>query len=62
MLKRMGKNVNEKVLPIKKIHAFQKVEQGIRQWATKQKNVDILYVKYSDVIQQPMLEAIKINE
>jgi hypothetical protein len=44
------------------ITAFQKHLERLRPWLAKQPNMQVLYVRYRDVVQQPAEEAQRINE
>ncbi len=41
---------------------FQQQLHRIQVWLRKQPNIDVIYVKYKDVIQSPLLEIEKLNE
>ncbi len=59
MLVRNGK-AKEDTLPLNLKISFTKTIKKVQSWATKNHNVDILYVNHSDLIQQPEKEAKKI--
>jgi len=41
---------------------FQQQLHRIQIWLRKQTNIDVIYVKYQDVIKQPLIEMEKLNE
>jgi len=41
---------------------FQQQLHRIQVWLRKQNNIDAIYVKYKDVIQQPLPEIVKLND
>lgn len=41
---------------------FQQQLHRIQVWLRKQNNIDVIYVKYQDVIQQPLQAIEKLND
>jgi len=62
MLSRNGKNVEEDTLPLGLITKYEATLSKIKSWAEKQPNVDIQFVRYADVVQNPFLQAILVND
>ena len=62
MLNRLGKKTKDAVLPLSLMNAFQKTLTTTKQWASRQPNVDILYVPYGEVLKNPFFQALRINE
>jgi predicted AlkP superfamily phosphohydrolase/phosphomutase/tetratricopeptide (TPR) repeat protein len=57
--KMLGKN--QDVLPLHLAGAFQKTLDQVKTWSSQQVNVDLLYLNYSDVIDNPDEAAENIN-
>lgn len=61
MLNNLGKaNTKDNNDSLKNIYQDQ-LEQ-VRKWSNKSQKIEILYVKYADVIQNPLQEAMRIND
>lgn len=62
MLQRMGKNVKDDIYPLSLIQSFQSELRKVKSWASRQENVDIIYVPYKEVIDNPFGQAIRISQ
>ena len=62
MLVRNGKKVKEDTLPLNLISSYEKTLQQVKLWAEKQPNVRIKYIKYSDVVSNPFMQAMLVND
>jgi hypothetical protein len=62
MLKRMGKRTREDAYPYTLAKQFETMVEKARQWATRQPNVQIIYVSHREVIEAPFVQAIRITE
>lgn len=62
MIKKLGKKIVEETYPLQLI---QKLEQSVKEakaWAQRQPHVELLLVNYTDVIQHPFVEAMRVSE
>lgn len=62
MLNRNGKNVQEDTLPLHLLDSYQKTINKVKAWAAKCPNVEIHFVNYKHVVENPFLAAININD
>ena len=62
MLKRMGKPVRDEVYPYTLAQQFENAVEKARQWASRQPNVQILYVPYTEVVENPFGQALRVAE
>ncbi len=62
MLNRLGKETADDVMPLELIQSFEATIRDVKMWAAKQSNVEIVYVKHADVINNPFEQALRINE
>ncbi|MFT6337202.1 MAG: tetratricopeptide (TPR) repeat protein [Saprospiraceae bacterium] len=62
MLIRNGKKIKTDVLPLQLLESYNKTLKEVNDWADKQPNVNIKYVQYADVINNPFMESMKIND
>jgi predicted AlkP superfamily phosphohydrolase/phosphomutase/tetratricopeptide (TPR) repeat protein len=62
MLVRMGKKTKEEVMPLQLLNKYEETLKKIKLWASENKQVDILYVKHQDVIENAFSQSIRINE
>jgi len=61
MLDRMGKKTRKEVYPYTLAQQFEQTLEKTRQWASRQTNVDILYVPHHDVIENPFGQALRVT-
>lgn len=59
MLSRLGKKENS---PTDLGHIFDSSVRNIKEWIAEQANIDVIYVNYADVIEDPASETKRINE
>ncbi len=59
MLNRLGKNVKQ-TANLEDI--FESSVSDVKNWISEQTNIDIIYVNYANVIENPDIEIIRINE
>lgn len=62
MLIRDGHKMQEDVLPLNLELSYQKTITKVRSWAEQQPNVDILYVNYKAMIENPFYHAMLVND
>jgi len=62
MLSRNGKKVKADTLPINLIDAFNKTLQDVKTWAEKQPNVEIKFISHRDVVENPFMQAMLVND
>lgn len=62
MLVRDGKRVKEDVLPINLVDQYQQTLNKVKKWAEDRPNVEILYVPYKEVIENPFMQSMLIND
>ena len=62
MLVRTGKRVKEDTLPSKLVQEYQESIKAVKNWAEKHPTVEILYVKHRDVIENPFMQAMLVND
>lgn len=62
MLVRDGKRVQADALPLNLVKEYEQTLDKVKQWAEKHPSVEILYVKYRDVIENPFMQAMFIND
>lgn len=62
MLQRDGKKVRTDVLPTNLISAYQKTLRDVKKWAEERPNVEIQYVRYAEIVEQPFMAAMQIND
>lgn len=62
MLIRDGKRVKEDTLPIKLVQQYEKTLEQVKTWAAKHPSVEIMYVKHRDVIDNPFMQAMLVND
>lgn len=62
MLHRMGKKSNDEVYPIGLMQAFEQQVSSAKQWASRQANVEIIYLRHRDVIDNPFGAALKLQD
>ncbi|MCP4122445.1 MAG: tetratricopeptide repeat protein [Bacteroidetes bacterium] len=61
MLKRLGKKTKDEVYPTGLMKAFEKQVQKAKTWASRQANVEVLYLKHADVLAEPFPTAMRLN-
>jgi tetratricopeptide (TPR) repeat protein len=62
MLNRMGKKSNDEVYPLGLMQAFEQQVSFAKQWASRQANVEIIYLRHRDVIDSPFGVALKLQD
>ncbi|MEZ4988431.1 MAG: alkaline phosphatase family protein [Saprospiraceae bacterium] len=62
MLLREGKRVKEDVLPLGLIQQYEKTLQDIKKWAKEHPAVEIMYVQHRDIIENPFMQSMLIND
>lgn len=62
MLVRDGKKTNMDELPSNIVSSYNSTLEKVKNWVNKHPNVDIKYVKYSEILEAPFMEAMKIND
>ncbi len=62
MLNRLGKNTRDNTYPTRLMEEYERTLQKVKQWASRHPNVEILYINHRDVIENPFMEAIRVNE
>ena len=62
MLGKLGNQVKEEVYPLKVMKAWEASAKVAKEWASKHAHVELLVIKYSDVIERPFEQAILIAE
>lgn len=62
MLNRLGKKTNDKVYPARLMQAFEQQVIRAKQWASRQANVEILYVQHQDILNNPFRTALQIHD
>ncbi|HFA52117.1 MAG TPA: tetratricopeptide repeat protein [Bacteroidetes bacterium] len=61
MLNRMGKKTKDEVYPLRLIQEYERQLKKTKQWASRQPNVEILFVQHRATIEQPFEQALRIN-
>lgn len=62
MLIRDGKRVKEDTLPIKLVQQYEKTLAVVKDWAAKHPSVEIMYIKHRDIIDNPFMQAMLVND
>lgn len=62
MLNRLGKKTKKDVYPTKLMEEYERQLEKAKQWASRHPNVEVVYVKYADIIAEPFEQALYINE
>jgi len=62
MLVRNGKKLKEDTIPLNLIDSFQKTLNDVKAWAEKQPNVEIKFVSHREVIENPFMQAMLVND
>lgn len=62
MIKKIGGNVQEEVYPIRLMNEFNKSRNSAKEWALKSPNVEYIEISYTDVLDSPFEQAIKVSE
>ncbi|MEO1259064.1 MAG: alkaline phosphatase family protein [Bacteroidota bacterium] len=62
MLNRLGKRTKDDVYPVGLMQAFELQVKKAKAWASRQANVEVLYVNHADIIENPFLVAMQIHE
>lgn len=62
MLVRDGKRVKEDTLPLKLVQQYEQTLKEVKAWAEKHPTVEILYVKHRDVMENPFMQAMIVND
>ena len=61
LLERAGKKTREKTYPFLLAEAFKKNLERVNKWQQEKQNVELLYMSYTDIINNPANEARKVN-
>jgi len=62
MLIRNGKNVKTDTLSLELLHSYEQTIKQVRTWAEAHANVDIHFVNYASVVENPFMESMHIND
>ncbi len=62
MLNRMGKKTKDEDYPFIFVQEYNQQLRKVKQWASRQSNVEILYVPHRGIMEQPFEQALRINE
>ncbi|MEM1324376.1 MAG: alkaline phosphatase family protein [Bacteroidota bacterium] len=62
MLQRLGKKVKEDQYPLHIATSYEQHVKEAKKWASERDNVQILYLQYADVVNQPLEAALKMSE
>jgi tetratricopeptide (TPR) repeat protein len=62
MLMRNGKKVTTDTVSLKLFSSYENTIKRIKKWAETQPNVDIHFVNYASVIENPFMESMRIND
>lgn len=62
MLVRDGKKDRTDTLPLNLVKSYEQTLEKVKSWAKKQPNVDIHFVPYSSVIDNPFMQAMLVND
>ncbi len=61
LLERAGKKTREKTYPFRLAEAFKKNLERVNKWQQEKQNVELIYVSYTDIIDNPVNEVRKVN-
>jgi tetratricopeptide (TPR) repeat protein len=61
MLLKQGK-AKEEAMPLRLVSAFKQGLEKTRKWLPEQRNIEVLYVRHSDVLADPLKEASRIRD
>lgn len=62
MLVRDGKRVKEDTLPLQLVSQYEQTLATTREWVANQPNVEIIYLSHQEVIENPFLQAMVVND
>ena len=62
MLNRLGKKTRDETYPTGLMQAFETQVEKAKAWASRQANVEILYVRHADIIENPFVAAMQVHE
>ncbi|MEM9544906.1 MAG: alkaline phosphatase family protein [Bacteroidota bacterium] len=62
MLVRDGKNVDMEQFPTHLLEEYKKSLAETKNWAAEHANVEIIYIKYADIIENPFHQAMLVND
>lgn len=62
MLIRDGKRARTDTLPMHLLQQYEKTLESVKAWAERQPNVDIHFVQHRDLIANPFMQALLIND
>lgn len=62
MLNRDGKRVKDDVLPLSLVQQYEGTLKTVKEWAENQPNVEIYFADYKNVVNEPFMQAILIND
>ena len=62
MLLKEGKVTNADVLPSHLIEKYNQTLKKVKEWAQKQPNIEILYIKYAEINESPFMQAMLVND
>ncbi|MEM1357863.1 MAG: alkaline phosphatase family protein [Bacteroidota bacterium] len=61
MLDRLGKKTSGKLYPVDLLDAFDLQVKKAKAWATRQANVEVLYVSHAEILANPFVTAMQIH-
>ncbi len=62
MLERNGKTKQTDTLPLNLLKKYEATLKKVKQWVSTQPNIEICFIKYSEVQQAPFLKAMLVND
>ncbi|MBL0118789.1 MAG: alkaline phosphatase family protein [Saprospiraceae bacterium] len=62
MLVRDGKRVNEDTLQLQLVNQYTQTVDKVKEWAENQPNVDIIFLSHQEVVKNPFLKAMLVND
>lgn len=62
MLIRDGKKTREDTMPLSLMESYQRTIEEVKKWAAERPNVEIKFVAHKDVIQNPFMQAMFVND
>jgi len=62
MLIRDGKKIADDVLPLQLLESYEKGLKMVKLWMKQQRNIEFIEINYTDVLDSPFEEALKIND
>jgi len=62
MLIRDGVKVKDDVLPLGLLQTYEKTLNKVKHWMTQQRNVEFIEINYTDLLESPFEQSLKINQ